>query len=284
MHQMRSKNLVFNSMQLTGYARVHIFKTSWTIRQVRIRIYEILRPMIKQIPRVNKTSPSGAPLSPQEIIAEEYRQLFTEKNGSLKFDNELYDLEIHNNLPIEEGWLYNKIPRCDFCDQQHKDNCFLAFDGDVKLSKIIESMKYPRDLDITINWKANAKVDFSFIERVSFKKINLNRPTEILTNTQRKFIEKAGGKQTIYDCLSIFSHEETLAGSNMWYCSKCKEHVPALKKMQIYNTPEFLIIHLKRFSHQRNSYFGSSKINSDILFPLQTLDMTPYIVDKSEVA
>ena len=57
------------------------------------------------------------------------------------------------------------------------------------------------------------------------------------------------GNISIYDCLSCFGQEETLAGTDKWYCSKCKDHVPALKKMEIYKTPEYLIVHFKRFSH-----------------------------------
>jgi ubiquitin C-terminal hydrolase len=47
--------------------------------------------------------------------------------------------------------------------------------------------------------------------------------------------------------------------------------------MEIYKTPEYLIIHLKRFSHQRNSMFGSRKINMQIDFPVKSLDMTSYM-------
>jgi ubiquitin carboxyl-terminal hydrolase 4/11/15 len=84
---------------------------------------------------------------------------------------------------------------------------------------------------------------------------------------------------SIYDCLSTFGQEETLAGNDKWYCSKCKEHVPALKKMEIYKTPEFLIVHFKRFSHQRNSMFGSRKLNMQIDFPIDELDLTSYLVE-----
>ena len=82
----------------------------------------------------------------------------------------------------------------------------------------------------------------------------------------------------IYDCLSCFGQEETLAGNDKWYCSKCQEHVPALKKIEIYNTPEFLVVHFKRFSHQRNSVFGSRKLNMHLDFPVRGLDMTGYLV------
>jgi len=54
--------------------------------------------------------------------------------------------------------------------------------------------------------------------------------------------------------------EEVLKGDDKWYCGKCKNHVVATKKMEIYSSPDYLIIHLKRFSHTRGM-FGGRKIN-----------------------
>ena len=89
---------------------------------------------------------------------------------------------------------------------------------------------------------------------------------------------KGSGTINLYDCLNYFSVEETLRGDDKWYCGKCKDHVNAHKKMEVYKAPEYLIIHLKRFSHNRNSMFGSRKLNDYIEFPVEGLDMTNYIV------
>ena len=86
---------------------------------------------------------------------------------------------------------------------------------------------------------------------------------------------------SIYDCLNYFMMEETLSGNDKWYCSKCKDHVTAQKKMEVYRAPDYLIIHLKRFSHNRNQMFGSRKLNDFINFPVKALDMGPYVLDKS---
>jgi ubiquitin C-terminal hydrolase len=72
-----------------------------------------------------------------------------------------------------------------------------------------------------------------------------------------------------------------LTGNDKWYCSKCKEHQNALKKMEVYKAPEFLILHLKRFSHQRASLFGSRKIQEFIDYPVEGLDLTNYILEQS---
>ena len=134
-------------------------------------------------------------------------------------------------------------------------------------------MKHQRELELTINWKSGAKVNFKCIEGPLWKKVNLNSPN------QRADAMSNSSNVSIYDCLSTFSQEETLAGQDKWYCSKCKDHVPALKKMEIYKTPEYLIVHFKRFSHQRNSMFGSRKLNVQIDFPIEELDITSYLVE-----
>ena len=85
---------------------------------------------------------------------------------------------------------------------------------------------------------------------------------------------------SIYDCLNYFSMEETLTGNDKWYCSKCKDHVTAQKKMEVYKAPDYLIIHLKRFSVTRTSMFGSRKITDLINFPVNGLNLKPYLISE----
>jgi ubiquitin C-terminal hydrolase len=75
--------------------------------------------------------------------------------------------------------------------------------------------------------------------------------------------------------------EEILKGNDKWYCGKCKQHVVATKKMEIWSCPDYLIIHLKRFSHSRGM-FGGRKINNLIQFPLEGLDLTNYLLNNKE--
>ena len=189
------------------------------------------------------------------MLAREYDHFFLQPNGEYNIDNSLYDIEIQNNLPADSALLFSRQTACDFCNDNHKDNCQFAFEDDVTLDSILSLMKHQRELELTINWKSNAKVNFKCIEGPQWKKINLNSPN------QRAEAMSNSSNVSIYDCLSTFGQEETLAGNDKWYCSKCKDHVPALKKMEIYKTPEYLIVHFKRFSHQRNSMFGSRKLN-----------------------
>ena len=61
---------------------------------------------------------------------------------------------------------------------------------------------------------------------------------------------------TIYDSLELFHQEEILDGEEKWYCSKCGKHQKAIKKMEIFKTPLYLTVQLKRFK-QRGAIMGS---------------------------
>lgn len=98
------------------------------------------------------------------------------------------------------------------------------------------------------------------------------------------------------DCLTAFFSEDDLRGDNMYSCEKCKKylfinspflqtvqvlinnskrHTNGVKYSKIQTLPEVLIIHLKRFRH--DSMFSTGKINSFISFPLDNLNMQPFV-------
>jgi len=51
--------------------------------------------------------------------------------------------------------------------------------------------------------------------------------------------------------------------------------------MELYTTPEYLIIHLKRFSHTRGLMGGGKKVGSLITFPVDGMDLSKYILKNS---
>jgi hypothetical protein len=90
---------------------------------------------------------------------------------------------------------------------------------------------------------------------------------------------------SIYDAFDCFNKEEILDGDNMWFCSKCKEHVRAQKKIEIYKTPIYLIIQLKRFKQRNNvtRYIFGNKNETFIDYKL-ILNLRDFVVgpDKSK--
>lgn len=82
------------------------------------------------------------------------------------------------------------------------------------------------------------------------------------------------------DCLDLFCTEEQLTEENMWYCSKCKDHVRAIKKLELWSLPRILVVHLKRFHY--GSRNRRDKISTLVQFPLENLDLGPYLLGHLE--
>ena len=80
--------------------------------------------------------------------------------------------------------------------------------------------------------------------------------------TLRSFIKETDKKEkdniSIYDSLELFNTEEIIFDDLKWFCDECNKNVKCKKTFQIYKTPYYLIIHLKRFNNKKkNSIFGS---------------------------
>ena len=79
---------------------------------------------------------------------------------------------------------------------------------------------------------------------------------------------------TIFDCLQAFTNAETLRKSEAWYCSTCKQHQQASKKIDLWTAPAILILHLKRFSFTQ-SY--RDKLDMKVDFPIEGLDLSSFV-------
>lgn len=75
--------------------------------------------------------------------------------------------------------------------------------------------------------------------------------------------------------LDAFLRPERLSGDEQWYCSKCKKHVDAVKKFDLWKLPPVLMIHLKRFKYSRTGV-RTQKINTMVNFPVLQLELDDY--------
>ena len=82
----------------------------------------------------------------------------------------------------------------------------------------------------------------------------------------------AKDSKSIEDCMDIYLEEETLKGADQWYCEKCKTHVDATKKTDLWILPPILIVHLKRFRYNDSGRVGSKNV-SPIEYPIQQWDL-----------
>ncbi|KAL3781972.1 hypothetical protein ACHAWO_004785 [Cyclotella atomus] len=84
------------------------------------------------------------------------------------------------------------------------------------------------------------------------------------------------------DCLDQFAAGEQLDEHNAWYCSTCKKHVCALKLITLWNTPDILVLHLKRFTFEKcpthDGRLLRRKIEDKVDFPIDRLDLSSYIL------
>lgn len=79
---------------------------------------------------------------------------------------------------------------------------------------------------------------------------------------------------TLQQCFETFTKPERLDEQNKWFCSKCNEHVRAMKTMQLWRLPNILIVHLKRFEVKHT--LRREKLDTLVDFPLEGLDMSAY--------
>lgn len=82
---------------------------------------------------------------------------------------------------------------------------------------------------------------------------------------------------SILDCIHKYCEMEQLDESEMWYCDRCREHVPAWKHIHLYRTPPILIVHLKRFHYNAVNH-RRDKIDLLVHFPLVGLDLRDQVM------
>eukprot|EP00934_Nitzschia_sp_Nitz4_P007461 Nitzschia sp. Nitz4//scaffold244_size29068//12369//15815//NITZ4_008065-RA/size29068-snap-gene-0.6-mRNA-1//-1//CDS//3329543859//7451//frame0 len=76
---------------------------------------------------------------------------------------------------------------------------------------------------------------------------------------------------SLEQCFQLFTKSERLDEHNQWYCSRCKDHVRALKTMKLCRLPNILAVHLKRFEFKNG--LRRDKLDTLVRFPLEGLDM-----------
>uniref|UniRef100_A0A8C1N6I0 Ubiquitin carboxyl-terminal hydrolase n=1 Tax=Cyprinus carpio TaxID=7962 RepID=A0A8C1N6I0_CYPCA len=87
-----------------------------------------------------------------------------------------------------------------------------------------------------------------------------------------------GPMVTLEDCLAAFFAADELKGDNMYSCERCKKLRNGVKYCKVLRLPEILCVHLKRFRHE---VMYSFKINSHVSFPLEGLDLKPFLAKES---
>jgi hypothetical protein len=121
---------------------------------------------------------------------------------------------------------------------------------------------------IVVDWKRNVvKEDLKANNLLCV--LNHSSSNQIFETT-----ESDNERKSIYDCLDLFTHEEILKNI---HCEKCNKKTNFKKRFQLDKVPKYLILILKRFKY---TTMFTTKIDSLIHFPINSLDLTNYMCGK----
>jgi ubiquitin C-terminal hydrolase len=112
----------------------------------------------------------------------------------------------------------------------------------------------------------------------AINKLNQKEELQMIANTEIQSINNQPNLLTLKDLLDTMLLVEVLDDSNKWHCDQCNEKVNGHKSMNIWYLPEILVIHLKRFE---KTYTSFRKITEQVIFPLDDLDLSDYLDEKS---
>jgi ubiquitin C-terminal hydrolase len=91
-------------------------------------------------------------------------------------------------------------------------------------------------------------------------------------------IPESRNSADISDCLKTYASTVQLTGKDKYQCDNCKDLKDAEQSTYLWETPEILIVHLKRFiTKQYGNSIRTEKNGTMITYPLQDLDITPTI-------
>ena len=157
--QQKKNYLWGSSSQMITQGRILILTNTMTLRQVRLRIFKLFRPIIEQAPDISRSiNLKGDNYTEDDILEAEYKYFFESNNFPKDgdgFDNPLYKIQIYNNAPQNMGFFYNSHPECEFRGGVHKDNCDLDVLPDSTKLKDVTSRLRDRDLYLVVHWKNN---------------------------------------------------------------------------------------------------------------------------------
>ena len=180
---------------------------------------------------------------------------------SIKKEKTLEDLETLVLIRFEKFLKQNKKDSIELCYPHCNKEWgkFKCIDNICPLcQKKIDSKKYCQitNKNILISDLLNKQTKRSLIffakSQIYFKNKEFYKGMPLFNEKSTAEIKSSRNNLSVYDAFDLFNKEEFLEGDNQWYCNNCKQHQNAAKKIEIYKTPLYLIIQLKRFKQRNN--------------------------------
>lgn len=238
-----------------SFIRTVTMLKSYTVRQIYVKIFKYFRFIF------NENWP--------EAEKEEFIALSDEE----AFDKVWTNAEKKPFL-LHFVTTYSMADNCEFCGERRCGNCVLKYDETTTLADLLDKIQDPT---------YNLEFEVVFDQVPDF--VNLDSLNGFTDLTKRKASEEEtakgqeSGNVTIEDCFEQFELPEQLGEENAWYCSKCKEHQKATKKMEIYKAPPILVLHFKRFK-SGTSFYKKGKITQKVDFPIDDFDISRFVINK----
>ena len=270
------------------YPRIVFGKNDMTLDDLRKKIYfnlrkYILSPFLKENEKKDSLSleiekyikDEKLELNDEkllELIEKEYQEVFN--NNKKENENEKYIENFRKDIPFK---IYIKKrsnqPNIIIVDNKY----FITISPELKELTKLESFKDSliniaediEDYKLYVEFNQNSK----YINKDKFDLDNYNEYSmeyEIKKEKEKDEIDEDDGKLTLEKCLKKFCREEQLGQGDEWYCSKCKKHVLAKKKMELYYLPKILIIYFKRFIKESYRW---EKNEDNVDFPINNMDL-----------
>ena len=286
-----------NKIELSDYPRIIFCERNNTLSDFRKKIYLLARKYIFS-PFINFEKEKIDDLSKQienyindpsidddyifKLIEEEYNNIFKENY----YEDEIFRLHDYmNNLPFNlrlRELLGTKI--VDIFENDSMNELSNEFKKLTKAKDIFDSINdiliELEDYVLTVEFNYNSKYinrqNYQFNNYVS---IDIESPKKEEEKEEEKKEEKKEEeiyhKPNLVECIKYFCEEEQLKVGNEWYCNKCKEHLLAKKKLDLYYIPKILIINFKRFIKESSRW---EKNDENIDFPINNFDMKDLMI------
>ena len=164
-----------------------------------------------------------------------------------------------NNFKIKEGI-------CPICKK--------AYDKNTKFCALFDSIPKSATIFNLINNMSKDRPLILFARSALYNsKLNLYKGIPLLFDKKNEIESKA---LNLYDALDLLNKEEVPDGENVKYCDKCK--IKLEKKIELYKTPYYLIIHLNRFKQKINNKFSASNKNDTFIEYKEILNLKDFVI------
>lgn len=235
---------------------------------------------------------------PDNNIIQEFRELRTlmfSNNGVVspnKFVHNVHVLATKKGRDIFTGWAQNDMPEFLLFMIECMHNCIsrgvqVEISGKsehaldelaiscFRMMQSVYSKEYSEIMELFYGTYVSEIWNIDKTKRYSIKPetyfiLDLPIPPYDSTNAPSSRPER--DVLTIYDCFRLFTKPEVLTGDNAWWNESTQQKEEISKNITFWNFPKVLVITLKRFSPD-----GRYKNNERIDFPVDTLDLSPFV-------